>query len=127
MPKVKVSEATGPVLDWMVAVCQNVEIDENEEPIFFDDPDPKGERVRYNPSANWAHGGPIIECQEIELHRWALDEWKAVDTNYQFLNTPQERDTFSKGYGPTPLVAAMRCYVTSRLGDEVEVPEGLMT
>jgi hypothetical protein len=27
--------------------------------------------------------------------------------------------------GPTPLIAAMRCYVTLKLGDEVEVPEEL--
>jgi hypothetical protein len=27
--------------------------------------------------------------------------------------------------GPTPLIAAMRCYVASQLGDEVEVPEEL--
>ena len=27
--------------------------------------------------------------------------------------------------GPTPLVAAMRCYVASRLGDEVEISEEL--
>lgn len=28
-------------------------------------------------------------------------------------------------FGPTPLIAAMRCYVASKLGDEVEVPEEL--
>lgn len=27
--------------------------------------------------------------------------------------------------GPTTLIAAMRCYVASKLGDEVEVPEEL--
>jgi len=26
-------------------------------------------------------------------------------------------------YGSTPLIAAMRCYVASKLGDEVELPE----
>jgi hypothetical protein len=26
---------------------------------------------------------------------------------------------------PTPLIAAMRCYVASKLGDEVDVPEEL--
>jgi hypothetical protein len=30
-------------------------------------------------------------------------------------------------YGPTPLVAAMRCYVASRLGAEVEIPDQLTT
>jgi hypothetical protein len=29
-------------------------------------------------------------------------------------------------YGPTPLIAAMRCYVASKLGDEVEVPDELL-
>jgi hypothetical protein len=29
------------------------------------------------------------------------------------------------GYGPTPLIAAMRCYVASKLGDDIEIPEGL--
>jgi hypothetical protein len=28
-------------------------------------------------------------------------------------------------YGPTPLIAAMRCFVSSRLGDEVEIPKEL--
>ena len=29
--------------------------------------------------------------------------------------------------GPTPLIAAMRCFVASHLGDEVNVPEELLT
>ena len=29
------------------------------------------------------------------------------------------------GAGPTPLIAAMRCYVAYKLGDEIEVPEEL--
>ena len=28
--------------------------------------------------------------------------------------------------GPTPLVATMRCYVASKLGDEVDVPDELV-
>jgi hypothetical protein len=28
-------------------------------------------------------------------------------------------------YGPTPLIAAMRCYVEAKLGDEVEIPKEL--
>ena len=27
--------------------------------------------------------------------------------------------------GPTPLIAAMRCYVASKLGDEIEIPTEL--
>jgi hypothetical protein len=28
-------------------------------------------------------------------------------------------------WGDTPLIAAMRCFVTSKLGDEIEIPEEL--
>ena len=28
-------------------------------------------------------------------------------------------------FGPTPLIAAMRCYVSGKLGDEVDIPEEL--
>jgi hypothetical protein len=27
--------------------------------------------------------------------------------------------------GPTPLIAAMRCYVASKLGDYIDIPEEL--
>ena len=30
------------------------------------------------------------------------------------------------GAGPTPLIAAMRCFCCSKLGDEVEVPDELL-
>jgi hypothetical protein len=36
-----------------------------------------------------------------------------------------QRDAVGKYRGPTPLIAAMRCYVASVLGDEVEVPDSL--
>jgi hypothetical protein len=29
------------------------------------------------------------------------------------------------GNQPTPLIAAMRCYVASKLGDDIEIPEEL--
>jgi len=58
---------------------------------------------------DWALAGPIIEREKIEcLHdggQWYVD---APHGWYE---------------GPTLLIAAMRCYVASKLGDEVEVPE----
>jgi hypothetical protein len=62
-------------------------------------------------STDWSDGGPIIEreCIELTLNTDTTGgKWKAGDCT-----------------GPTPLVAAMRCYVASKLGDEVEVPEEL--
>lgn len=67
------------------------------------------------PSTDWAQGGPIIEREHIGTYHFVLPEdgWAASvfdDPIY---------------VGPTPLIAAMRCYVASKLGDEVEVPEEL--
>ena len=59
-------------------------------------------------SSDWAFGGPIIQREMIAIY----GDWNATlgEGTYE---------------GPTPLIAAMRCYVASVLGDEVEVPDGL--
>ena len=118
MKKVKVSEATRIQLDRMVAKCMGYDAFMYKgqlNTLFTED--------GWSPTTPWSQGGPIIERQEIELLKWAIDGWMAKDTNYQFLNTPQERGHFAEMYGPTPLIAAMRCFVVSKLGDEVEVPD----
>lgn len=106
MKTINVSEATGPVLDWLVAKC--------EGHIRPDGGTYAGEwqgRAGYRPSSDWALGGPIIEREFIGL-------------------VPGKTQWFSHGsiptFGPTPLIAAMRCYVVSKLGAEAEVPEELL-
>ena len=38
---------------------------------------------------------------------------------------PANMNGWFENVGPTPLIAAMRCYVTSKLGNEVEVQKEL--
>jgi hypothetical protein len=118
----KTSELTGYALDWAVAKCLGVtpmlahnhtmtglvvldaelidmETDDCEEPLNF--------------STDWARGGPIIEREWIELGAYA-DTWQA---------TMHLEDGSIYRRGPNPLIAAMRCYVASQLGDDVEVPK----
>jgi hypothetical protein len=106
----KTSELLDIALNWAVAICQNVEFDENNEPIWFDDDGAFASRTEYSPSTDWAQGGPTIERENIELGK-TQTEWRA-----------QRYDFPCVAYGPTPLIAAMRCYVTSKLGDEVDIP-----
>ena len=69
----------------------------------------------YSPFMGWALVGPIIEREGIQLHvNEASTEWLASRWGY-----PKQQ------YGTTPLIAAMRCYVASKLGDEVNIPEEL--
>ena len=71
-------------------------------------------RCAFEPSEDWAQGGPIIERENIALYPHGDGTYEAE----VFLNP-------KRGAGPTPLIAAMRCYVASKLGDEVEIPEEL--
>jgi len=93
----KTSELTGPALDRAVAMANG-----NTGHFLIDG---------YSPSTNWAQGGPIIERAGISVREVLTGFWCAeVDAgDYEY-------------EGPTPLIAAMRCYVASKLGDEVEVP-----
>ena len=71
--------------------------------------------MSYHPSTNWAQGGPIIEREKLDVF-CSGNVWDAStgDRHPNVIKT-----------GTTPLIAAMRCYVASKLGDEVEIPEEL--
>jgi hypothetical protein len=60
-----------------------------------------------HPSTNWMHGGPIIEEHKIAVSPTARAGWYAR-IGPASLGIETE--------GPTPLIAAMRCYVKSKLG-----------
>jgi hypothetical protein len=69
-----------------------------------------------SPSTDWSEGGPILERECIVLVTTESGQlWDAKRAGVE--------NTYYRG--PTPLIAAMRCYVASKLGDEVEVPEDL--
>lgn len=142
MKTIKVIEAAGPALDWLVAKCEF----KSHTIKFVTGSEYRGDRVEstkprfrwvkgmytpctladaehlleietssyYCPSTSWGIGGPIIEREFIELYTCSANDdgvvtWRA--------NSYMD--------GPTPLTAAMRCFVASKLGDTVEVPEEL--
>jgi Protein of unknown function (DUF2591) len=74
--------------------------------------------VNYRPSSNWADGGAIIERERISVWRYPnLDSWHAC---MQF-DVLRDEGLQAKHYyqGPTPLIAAMRCFIASKFGNEV--------
>ena len=118
----RTSELSGAALDWAVAMAegwQHITAQDNggEYPWLAKHgkyQDPK----HYRPTSNWMQGGPIIEREMLTVIYNEREEdaegWRTIAYH-----------TGDMLYGPTPLVAAMRCYVTSKLGDEVQLPEGL--
>jgi hypothetical protein len=115
--KIKTSELTGAALDWAVMKC---EYPNNDSVPFFNELRSRHRlHASFHYSTDWAQGGPIIERESIDLIR---------DPN----GTPAwlgrayiDKQLVTK-YAPTPLIAALRCYVASKLGDEAEVPDELI-
>lgn len=116
--KVSVSELSGPALDWAVAKCEG-------EPASIYGGVVRVMHGRFGPDLNystdWSQGGPIIEREGISICPHTLSGWAARIAPPPYCNID---DHFS--HGPTPLIAAMRCYVASKLGSTVDIPSELI-
>jgi hypothetical protein len=109
--KVKTNELSGAALDWAVAKCegrQEPEVVNNFAVAWYTWPN-----THY--STDWAQAGPIIQREKINIQSVLCDA-REFWTASMYL---------AENEGQTPLIAAMRCYVASKLGDEVEIPEEL--
>jgi hypothetical protein len=106
----KTSDLIGPALDWAVAKTiwyeQEGEKYEIPLPAFM---------AKY--STDWAQGGPIIEREGICINICTEGDWVAETGPASLKDCPQ--------LGPTPLIAAMRCYCCAKLGDDIDIPEEL--
>lgn len=113
---VEVANAEGVVLDWMVAQC--VEADDGMRTALGIFTTRTGKFK--HPSTKWAEGGPIMEREISDLNKDG-GRWQAVvyGPTGDFIPGKVGHCAF----GPTALIAAMRCYVASKLGDEVDVPD----
>jgi hypothetical protein len=131
--KVKTLELEGPALDWAVAVCESVECDADHNPIWFEDDGPLAPRVKYSPSTDGSQAVSIIDREGINTSVDYQDcvltldmvriGWKA---NLWNNSIPGTSGFLQWAYGPTLLVAAMRCFVACKLGKEVDVPDELV-
>ena len=112
MTTLKTSTLTGAALDWAVAKCEGREFYKHEGDGATC---MKGGWTNYE--TDWAQGGPIIEREGIRITNVARGVWGAV---YSCGDVGREH------FAETPLIAAMRCYVASKMGDTVDVPPDLV-
>ena len=129
--KIKTSELTGAALDWAVAKC------EGKDAVISRHHRMTGPEVHdraliemevdgptaLSYSTDWEQGGPIIERNRINMMPMTPIPTPGDDREPYWLASDERVYDFKEG--PTPLIAAMRCYVASKLGDEVEIPEEL--
>ncbi len=123
----KTSELIGPALNWAVAKCEGTRCYTAHyehtmtgicilDAELVDMQTDGAQELKY--STDWSQGGPIIEQEGLSV--WVFDDvtWRAENPFSSIIQNVQE--------GPTPLISAMRCYVASKLGDEVEIPAELL-
>ena len=112
----RTSELIGPALNWAVVKASGQNAEYWLEKYASED----RRCMCESPSTDWSQGGPIIEREYINITHpngfdGANDEWVAA---WKF-------GGYEQYCGSTPLIAAMRCYVASKLGDEIQIPEEL--
>ena len=124
--KIKTKDLTGAALDWAVAKADESLYPKGDvrlldgkvstiEPGNYEQSD---RWQLYDPSTSWAQGGLIIERERISIRQW---------TNVPIVHAYMPHDDAPwASDGTSPLIAAMRCYCSFKLGDEVDVPEELM-
>lgn len=124
----KVPELEGAQLDYWVARAlgyDDIELDRDRQRVLvFKDIGDDSAYVRardawqFEPSKEWAQGGPIIERHMRADHKpgeFSDGLWLTREGIFKAQLAPD-------GYvaeGETPLIAAMRCIVASRFGEEV--------
>ena len=106
--KIKTSELKDLALDWAVLVAKGLSWKLHGHIPF---------------STDWAQGGPIIEGEQITIGYYAKGRGGlgVCATRAKVFDNMG----WCLMYGDTPLIAAMRCFVASKLGDEVDVPDEL--
>jgi hypothetical protein len=113
-----VDQAEGPVLDWMVAKAEGWIDDCNSW--LHEATVCEVAEGSYHPSTDWSQGGPITDrllgfLEKTWIEARAAQRCEAHLSNYE---------GHWVAFGPTRLIAAMRCFVASKLGLEIDVPLG---
>lgn len=115
MSSIKTRELIGPALDWAVLRARGYKVKEATHLLHNHNKKPGN---TYHPSTNGTQANVLIEKHEIStIHRdkaWGNERWSA---RIYASNTTAE--------GPTALIAAMRAFVLSVMGEEIEIPEEL--
>lgn len=112
--KIKTSELIGRPLDYAVIIANGWEDDYRKYGFALGAGD-----STYEPSTDWAQGGPIL-VEDMIMYSYAFGLF------WTWLNDDPEGDRNPRASGPTLLVAIARCRVASKLGDEVDIPEELL-
>ena len=111
---VAVSDMDEYTLNWAVAKALGMQIYKAKQRAWLTKPygqfDQSHRLPRWQPCTDWAQGGPIIEHGKVDV-MFEGPEW------YAYIRLGEKTLQFD---GETPLIAAMRCFVASKLGKHIQ-------
>ena len=124
MNTVKVCELINDQLDLAVELALGTHWSANGYFIYSSKPEyigyPYSKKPEWDYSKNWSKAGPIIKRYIILIDGFSSDNLPGGYRNW----SATSKNGFA-GHGPTPLIAAMRCFVGSKFGYEIEIPTEL--
>ena len=131
--KYQTNELTGAILDAAVAKAKGLPyriervghaMDRNQIEVCWIE----GLEAKFCPSSSWLVGGPIIERERIAIvcsrPRFDTNDGQRWDAYFDGRYTGPDGQVDCKGdisEGATPLIAAMRSFVTAKLGEETDL------
>lgn len=117
--KIKTADLIGPALDWAVAQLEGKVHGYKHQLV-----DDCRQVVLYSPSTDWSQGGPRIVSGKINIKSNLARMPERPE--YDWLADCPEKGLCVSFNGPTPLIAAMRCYCYAELGEYVDIPDELV-
>ena len=126
--KVKTKDLKGRALDYVVAL---VTLSETHILVFCSNQTGQARWSLYSIKlgyyreiphyCTWREGDDIIDREKIMTMWCHTGEWKAV-----MASSEAKPPYFFRQNGANRRTAAMRCYILSKLGEEVEIPDNLL-
>lgn len=110
--RIKTAALTGNALNWAVASAKKLEWLGNQAETYV-------KLCAYSPSTNQEQAGHIVDKAGIQYRRTGA----SLPFVAWIPNGPTQEHSH---FGETALIAEMRCFVQSKLGDEVDVPESML-
>lgn len=119
--KLKTKQLSGRALNWAIADLIGVEtwFDPKDNRLYHHDPEVDDSRT-WSPSTKGGQGHDLIERYLVDTFHMEREPvvWEA-----EIQTGPMKR---ARSYGPTALVAAMRCILVAQRGEEIEIPDSMI-
>jgi len=119
----KTEDLCGDLLNWAVCRAKYPKASMSKNHVWLPSSGGEDGFLIEDYSSNWVECGKIIEKHGIHLYRTHhATTTSNGETKMKKVWIANQRKGKNARMGDTPLIAVMRCYVKSKLGDTINIP-----